>query len=111
MTRKQIGEFIRVQRVAQNLTQKELAEKVGCRRQVLVEVENDQCDSGMSVFTNLLAGLGFVLMPTISSEQLPKLNPCSMLNFAKIEPARPEDDPRLQEHKRKRIIAQSKKSI
>jgi transcriptional regulator with XRE-family HTH domain len=108
MTRKQLGEFVKQQRILQNMTQQELADKAGfSRRQVVVEIENDQCDYGISVILKVLDALGFVLMPTISPRQIPKLNVSTLLDFSKIEVAREEDDPRLQEKKKKRIFAHS----
>lgn len=108
MTRKQLGEFVKAQRMLQNLTQKELADKLKCRRQVVIEIENDQCDYGISVILNVLDALGFVLMPTISPKQIPKLSLSSLLDFSKIEVAKEEDDPNLQDKKKKRIFAQQK---
>lgn len=109
MTRKELGEFVKHQRMLQNLTQQELATKAGfSRRQVVVEIENDQCDYGISVILKVLDALGFVLMPTISPKQIPKLKVSTLLDFSKIEVAKEEDDPRLQDKKKNRIFAQQK---
>lgn len=104
MTKEQLGEFVKQQRMLQNITQKELSERVGCRRQALIEIENAQCEYGVSVIISVLNSLGFMLVPTVCSTALPTYN---FLNFAKIKSAEEKDDPSLQERKKERIFAQS----
>lgn len=110
MTRKQLGEFIKQQRILQNMSQKDLSEKIDCRRQLVIEVEANQYDTGIGIYIKMLEALGFQLMPTISSTELPKLDRDILFNFITIKPAQPEDDPLLQQVKKKRIVSQNKKS-
>lgn len=107
MTKQQIGDFIKKERIAQNLTQRELADKIEYRRQVLIEIENSQCDYGIGIVIKIIEALGYQLVPTIKSTELPAAKLASYLNFKSIEPAKEENDPNLQDKKKDRIFAQS----
>lgn len=109
MTQQQLGEFIKQQRLLQNLTQNELASKIGCRRQVVLEIENCQCNYGIDIIIKVLAALGYQLVPTPLSTELPKYERNVLFNFSSIKVADVADDPYLQDRKRDRIFAQSKR--
>lgn len=111
MTKEQLGEFVKQQRLLQNVTQSELAEKIGFRRQAIIEIENCQSDYGISVILRVLNALGYKLVPTVTSTELPKYKPNTVLHFSKIESATEKDDPYLQEKKRLSIFAQSKRKL
>ena len=63
MNKDQLGLFIRKQRVRLGLTQKDLAEIVQCRRQAIIELERNQCDTGFVLIEKILNRLGFELFP------------------------------------------------
>lgn len=104
MNKEQLGEFVKQQRMLKNLTQKEFADKLGKRRQSVIEVENGQCDYGVSVLLAMIEVLGFTLVPTVISTTLPSN---VGFNFSLIESAKEEDDPNFQKRKQYRIFAQS----
>jgi len=104
MTKEEIGQFVKQQRMLQNMTQQELGDRIGGRRQSLIEIENSQCNYGINGLLEVLATLGFTLVPTVSSIALPGT---TSYNFSRIEPAQEKDDPSLQERKKERIFAQS----
>jgi transcriptional regulator with XRE-family HTH domain len=108
MTTEQIGEFVKQQRISQNFTQTELAEKVGVRRQVLIEIENAQCNYGINIIMKILSALGFKLVPTIISTDIPKYERRILFDFKQISPADPANDPYLEEKKKGRIFAHTK---
>jgi len=107
MTKEQLGVFIKQQRMLQNITQAELAERLGCRRQVIIEIEASQCDYGISVLIKVFEMLGFQLAPIAVMADIPKYSRPPLFNFASIKPAQEKDDPNLQDRKRERILAQS----
>jgi transcriptional regulator with XRE-family HTH domain len=104
MTKEQLGDFVNQQRILQNYTQKELAEKVGCRRQVIIEIENSQCDYGITMLVRVLKALSFDLVPSPYLSNTTKVDRI-LYNFNIIEPAKPEDDPSFQIQKKNRIFA------
>lgn len=64
MTKQQIGEFVLNKRKEMKLTQKELAEKLGIRRQAIIEIEQAQCNYGIEALLQVLNGLGCELKPS-----------------------------------------------
>ena len=52
------GEKIRMYRLAQNLTQEGLAEKVGISSKYLSPIENDQCEASIHVYRCIAETLG-----------------------------------------------------
>lgn len=107
MTTQQLGEFVKQQRMTQNLTQGELGSLVRCRRQVIIEIENAQYNYGINIIMKVLAALGFKLVPTIISTELPKYERKILFDFRTINPADPKNDPYLEEQKKDRIFAHS----
>jgi transcriptional regulator with XRE-family HTH domain len=104
MNRKQFGEFIKAQRMAQNMTQGELAEKANIsRRQAIMEAEKDMCDYGINALVNILAALGFELL----IRPLTRVSG-GALDFSKIQSAEPQDDPNFEKPKKERKFAKQK---
>jgi transcriptional regulator with XRE-family HTH domain len=100
MNSKQLGEFVKEERLRQQMTQKDLADKLQRkRRQAVIEVEQDQCDYGISVLIGILAALGYELVPHRIG-----LQPLTSFDFSKIESA---TEP-LEIPKKKRTFASHK---
>jgi transcriptional regulator with XRE-family HTH domain len=69
MTKQQIGEFVLNKRKERGYTQKELADKLGMRRQAIIEIEQAQCNYGIEALIQVLDGLGCELKPTAKSKR------------------------------------------
>jgi transcriptional regulator with XRE-family HTH domain len=82
MIKKQLGEFVRSERVKQNLSQQAFSDKIKRRRQAAREVENDLVDYRFSVLVDMLGALGFELTVT----PIKKVG----FDFSKVEPAKPD---------------------
>ena len=63
MTKQELGEFVRDQRKARGLTQKELADKLSIRRQAILEIENAQWNYGIDILLQILDSFGYQLFP------------------------------------------------
>jgi DNA-binding XRE family transcriptional regulator len=70
MTKKEMAKFVFDKRNELNLSQIQLAEKIGKRRQAIFEVEKDLVDFRVSVLIDLAAALGFTLsfVPIVKEE-------------------------------------------
>jgi len=82
MTKKQLGEFVRSERVKQDLSQQAFSDKLKRRRQAIREVENDLVDYRFSVLVEMLGVLGFEL----SASPIKKVG----FDFSKINSAEPD---------------------
>lgn len=76
MTREEIGFFVKDQRVIKGLTQQQLADKAGCRRQAVLEVENNLRNFGIDTLLLLLNALETNLPSTINKK---------IFNFSQIK--------------------------
>jgi transcriptional regulator with XRE-family HTH domain len=97
MTKKEIGEFIRLNRQAQKLSQQQLAEKAGItRRQQIIEMESSSTDYGIDVLIKVVTALGFSVRINVPTQlewsekekQLPSQS--EPFDFSKIEAATEE---------------------
>jgi DNA-binding XRE family transcriptional regulator len=66
MNKKQLSQFIKEERKKLGLTQEMLAGKCKCRRQAIIELEKNQCDTGFSLIATVLKNLGYKLRPVQS---------------------------------------------
>lgn len=62
MNKKQIGELIAAERARQQLTQQQVADKAGIRRQSIIEVEQDQYNYRVDRLMEILDALGLDLI-------------------------------------------------
>ncbi len=58
MTLLEIGSYVKEQRELNNLTQKELADKIGMRRQTIIDIEQAQVNYGIVGLLAILEVLG-----------------------------------------------------
>ena len=72
MNQKQIGKFISVERKNKNLTQSELAEKLGVTDRSISNWENGKCLPDLSLFKPLCEILDITINELMSGEKIPK---------------------------------------
>jgi DNA-binding XRE family transcriptional regulator len=83
MNKEEICHFVNTIRLKQQVSQSDLAHKIGKRRQAIFEIENNLVDFRISAFIDMVEALGYKLelMP-IKSE--------IVFDFSKIKPAQPD---------------------
>jgi DNA-binding XRE family transcriptional regulator len=93
MTKKELTQFVFDKRNEQSLSQLELAEKIGRRRQAVFEVEKNLVDFRVSVLIELVTALGFKLSLVPINEET------FAFDFTKI--SAPETEPQTLTKKKK----------
>lgn len=112
MNKVEIGQFIRLNRQLQKLSQQGLAEKAGLtRRQQIIEMESASTDYGINVLIKVVSALGYrVLITQHLPEKSAEEQPIAAFDFSKVEPAIEEPKEKLQKQKTKPNLANSKKN-
>ena len=90
MNKKQIGQFIKDERLKRNLTQRELGEKVGIKTGRILEVEKAKKSYGIDNLLTILNGLGIDLLPPVVG----LLDRARIYNFTEVIAAIPSDEPK-----------------
>lgn len=63
MKKNVIGHFVKYQRVRLGLTQNELSKRVNLRRQAIIELERNKCNTSFDIVEDILNSLGYELIP------------------------------------------------
>lgn len=90
MNKVEIGEFIRLNRRLQKLSQQQLAEKAGLtRRQQIIEMESASTDYGIDVLIKVVVALGYGLLVTqyLPEKKIDEIPSTESFDFSKVEPA------------------------
>lgn len=108
MEKKEIGAAVGRERAAQQLTQQQLADKAGIRRQAIIEIEQDQYGYRVDRLIEVLDALGLTILVVkkdanvatmVSSVQQDSLE---MLVFRGVKPLL--QDPEQQTRKKKKKV-------
>jgi DNA-binding XRE family transcriptional regulator len=83
MTKEEICQFVCASRTKQNLSQSDLANLIGKRRQAIFEIEKNMVDFRIASFLNVIEALGYTL-------EIVPINKETIFDFKNIKPARPE---------------------
>jgi transcriptional regulator with XRE-family HTH domain len=67
-----IGEFIRFKRKQLRLSQEALAKKANRRRQAIIEIEKNKCETSYSLVEDVLNCLGYELQPVEKGRSVKK---------------------------------------
>jgi DNA-binding XRE family transcriptional regulator len=72
MQKIKVGEFIKVTRRQLGLSQEELAKRVNRRRQAIIEIEKNKCETSYSLVEDVLNCLGYELQPVGKGRSIKK---------------------------------------
>lgn len=102
MNKKQIGEIVAAERASQGLTQVQLGEKIGVRRQAIIEMEQNQFDYRVDRLLQVLDGLGLTLIIAKKDSEAPIVATTDgdMFVFKKVKPLLEDPDVKKKTKKR-----------
>lgn len=86
MTKEEIGQLIKRERLDQKLSQKKLAELAGLKRyQQIMEIENSEHDYGFDALWKVLQALGITII--LNSQKANEDASLNVYDFSKVESA------------------------